>query len=60
MLAMALLLHGGLDTGHKGLMPGVTLRRPGIPVGPGACGPAYLWVPALGHTLVGTWDQAYL
>ena len=41
------------DTGHKaGLMPGVTLRRPGIRVGPGACGWAYLWVLALetGHT----------
>eukprot|EP01043_Picozoa_sp_COSAG02_P009216 COSAG02_NODE_309_length_25051_cov_5.385460_9_plen_43_part_00 len=32
-------------------MPGVTLRRPGIPVGPGAWDRAYLWVPALGHTL---------
>jgi hypothetical protein len=29
-------------------MPGVTLRRPGIPVGPGAWDWAYLWVPALG------------
>ena len=32
-------------------MPGVTLRRPGIPVGPGAWDRAYLWVSALGHTL---------
>eukprot|EP01043_Picozoa_sp_COSAG02_P063128 COSAG02_NODE_8872_length_2415_cov_22.702504_4_plen_100_part_01 len=39
---------GGCDTGHKALMPGVTLRRPGIPVGPGAWDWAYLWVPALG------------
>ena len=40
-----------VDTGHKALMPGVTLRRPGIPVGPGAWDRAHLWVPALGHTL---------
>eukprot|EP01043_Picozoa_sp_COSAG02_P001194 COSAG02_NODE_24_length_52386_cov_726.042898_13_plen_152_part_00 len=42
-----------LDTGHKGLMPGVTLRRPGIPVSPGAWDRAYLWAP-------GAWDRAYL
>ncbi len=34
-------------------MPGVTLRRPGIPVGPGAWDRAYLWAP-------GAWDRAYL
>jgi hypothetical protein len=36
-----------------GLVPGVTLRRPGIPVGPGAWDRAYLWAP-------GAWDRAYL
>eukprot|EP01043_Picozoa_sp_COSAG02_P096555 COSAG02_NODE_32837_length_509_cov_2.014634_1_plen_97_part_01 len=30
-------------------MPGVTLRRPGIPVGPGAWDWAYLWVPRRFH-----------
>eukprot|EP01043_Picozoa_sp_COSAG02_P040092 COSAG02_NODE_3216_length_7160_cov_11.806260_4_plen_150_part_00 len=34
-------------------MPGVTLRRPGIRVGPGAWDRVYLWAP-------GAWDRAYL
>ncbi len=63
MLAMALLLHGGLDTGHKALCP---VSRYADRV--------YLWAPALGtgHTCGprrlgpgipvgrGAWDRAYL
>ena len=43
---MASDLVGVIDTGHKA-MPGVTLRRPDIPVGPGAWDWAYLWALAL-------------